>query len=342
MTNNGANQDLIWRAFARRGLGKSAVTSLTTDGSGFRIAATEGYDVPAEFSAGSLIINDKPPTSAVIGELLPLVVVDRDVTAASVVVRATNSTTGDTAALTLAQTSSGRFAGSLRCLFPGEDGGPGVALPAQPGDAISITYANARNEAGAPETIEVQTVAGRRVEIYAADFEGGIPGWTLTNLWHVTERRSASATHSLYFAKQKGVNETKSFTPAGTNGSAISPGSDLRNLTGARLEFDYAFLGAFVGNPTTLSGDVFTLNARNYPFIGTSPLTAEDPRLQVFFDLRPDNSLVFHQASVDLRSLGSRIAYLSLSFSASTADIPRKKLEGFYVDNIRVTAVSMK
>jgi fungalysin metallopeptidase (M36) len=341
INNDGANQDLIWRAFARRGLGKSAVTLLSTDGSGFRIAAAEGYDVPAEFSAGSLIINDKPATPAVIGELLPLVVVDRDITAASVDVRATNLRTGDTAAITLQQTSAGRFAGSLRTLFPGQEGGPGVALAAQPGDAISIIYANARNEAGVPETIEVQTVAGRRVEVYATDLESGVAGWTLTNLWHLTERRSASATHSLYFAKQKGVNEAKSFTPGGTNGSAISPGSDLRNLTGARLEFDYAFVGAMFGQ-TNLSGDVFTVNARNYPFIGTFPLTAEDPRLQIFFDLRPDSTAVFRHASIDLRFLGSRSAYLSLNFSASTADIARKKLEGLYVDNIRVTAVSTK
>lgn len=342
MFNNGSNQDLIWRAFARRGLGKSAMTSLTTDGSGFRIAATEGYDVPAEFSAGSLIINEKPFTPAVIGELLPLVVVDRDVTSASVEVRATNLRTRDNAALTLPQTSSGRFAGSLRCLFPGQDGGPGVALAAQPGDTISIIYTNARNDAGAPETIEVRTVAGRRVDIYSADFEGGGASWTLTTLWHVTERRSASATHSLYFAKQKGVNESKSFTPAGTSGSAYSQSSDLRDLTGARLEFEYAFVGSMAGNQTNLTGDVFTLSARNYPFIGTITLPAEDPRLQVFFDLRPDSTAVFHQASVDLRFLGSRSAYLALSFSASSADIPRKKLEGFYVDNIRLTAVSTK
>jgi hypothetical protein len=321
-------------------LGKSAVTSLTTSGSGFRIEATEGYDVSAEFSAGSLIIDEKPPTRAVIGELLPLVVVDRDVTAASVEVRAANLRTGETVVITLLQTSPGRFAGSLRCLFPGQDGGPGLALAAQPGDVISIRYANAGNEAGVPETIEVQTVAGRRVEVYAANFEAAISDWTLTNLWHVTERRSASATHSLYFAKQKGLNEAKSFTPAGSNGSAYTPGSDLRNLTGARLEFDYVFLGAIVGDQTNLSGDVFTLSARNYPFIGTFPLTAEDPRLLVFFDLRPDSSAVFHQASVDLRFLESHSAYLALSFSAATADIPRKKLEGFYVDNIRVTAVS--
>ena len=342
ISNNGANQDLIWRAFARRGLGKSAVTSLIPEGVGFRIAVTEGYDLPPAFSAGSLIIDDKPSTPAVIGEPLPLVVVDRDIAAASVEVRATNLRTGEAATLTLLQTTPSRFAGSLKCLFPGQEGGPGVALAAVPGDVISITYANARNEAGLPETIEVQTVTGRRIDVYTADFESGVSGWTLTNLWHVTERRSASASHSLYFAKQKGVNEAKSFTPAGTAGSAISPGSDLRDLTGARLEFDYIFLGASVGTPTTPAGDLFTLNARNYPFIGTSPLSAEDPRLQVFFDLRPESSAVFRHASVDLRPLGGRSAYLTLNFSSSTSDIIRKKLEGFYVDNLRVTAVSTK
>jgi hypothetical protein len=341
ISNNGINQDLIWRAFARRGLGKSAAASLLFDGSGFRIVATEAYDVPAEFSAGSLIINDKPSTPAVIGELLPLVVVDRDLTTASVEVRATNLKTGETATITLQQTSSGRFAGSLRCLFPGQEGGPGVALAAQPGDTLSITYANARNEAGVPETIEVQTVAARRVEVYAANFESGVPGWILTDFWHLTERRSSSATHSLYFAKQKGVNEAKSFTQAGTSGSAYSPGLDLRNLTGARLEFDYVFVGAVLAGQT-LNGDVLTLNARNYPFVGAFPLTAEDPRLLVLFDFRPESSVVFRQAGIDLRFLDNRSAYLALSFSASTADIARKKLEGFYVDNIRVTAVSTK
>ena len=51
-TGGGANQDLIWRAFARRGLGRSASTSLATSGVGFRIIAKEAYDVPAEVTAG--------------------------------------------------------------------------------------------------------------------------------------------------------------------------------------------------------------------------------------------------------------------------------------------------
>ncbi|MFY9556951.1 MAG: M36 family metallopeptidase [Blastocatellia bacterium] len=336
LTNGGANQALIWRAFAGRGLGKSAIASLISPSSGFRIVATEGYDVPPEFSSGSLVINDKPSTPAVIGELLPLIVVDRDVAASSINVVATNTVTGATAAITLAQSAPGRFAGSLRCVSPGQDGGPDVALAASPGDAISITYANARDEAGVPETIEARTVAGRRIEVYATDFEHGFGDWLLSSLWHGTERRAASATHSLYYAKQKGVNEAKSFAPVGISGSAYSPAADFQSLPGARLDFDYAFLGAVQGKT---SGDLFTINARNYPFFGTSQLTAEDPRLQLTFDLRPDGSATFKQASIDFRFLGTGNAYLNLLFTASSADIVRKKLEGLYVDNIRMTAV---
>ncbi|MEK6405727.1 MAG: M36 family metallopeptidase [Acidobacteriota bacterium] len=342
ITNNGANQDLIWRAFARRGLGKSATAALATPVSGFRIAATEGYDVPAELSAGSLIINDKPSTPAVIGELLPLVVLDRDLTSSSIEVLATNLRTGANATFTLASGLPGRYAGTLRCLFPGQDGGPGAALAVVPGDPISVAYSNARNEAGKAETIEVRTLAGRRVQVYAADFEQGAADWSLTSFWHLTERRAAGGSRSLYFAKQKGSNEAKSFTPLGSSGSAFSPAAGLHSLSGARLEFDYAFVGLQPGGPTSSAGDLFTLNARNSPFIGSSPLSAEDPRLFVFFDLRGEGSAVFHPVSIDLRFLGSGSAYLGLSFFASTADIARKKLEGFYIDNIRVTAVSTK
>lgn len=341
IANNGANQDLIWRAFARRGLGKSAAMADPVS-SGFRIVATEGYDVPAEFSAGSLIINDKPSTLAVIGELLPLVVVDRDLTSSSIDVLTTNSRTGATASFTLASGSPGRYAGTLRCLFPGQDGGPGAALAVEPGDPISVAYSNARNEAGKAEIIEVRTLAGRRVQVYAADFEQGAADWSLTSFWHLTERRAAGGTHSLYFAKQKGVNEAKSFAPFGSTGSAFSPAADLQGLSGGRLEFDYAFVSFLPGVPTGSDGDWFRLSAQNFPFTGPSTLSVEDPRLFVTFDLRGESGALFHPVSIDLRFLGSGSAYLGLSFTASTDDFVRKKLEGFYIDNIRVTAVSTK
>src|SRR5262249_38949965 len=79
-TNAGANQELIWRSFARRGLGLSASTAIAPPGVGFRTTAVEGFDIPPQFSSGEVLINDKPGTPAVLTETLPLIVVDRNAT----------------------------------------------------------------------------------------------------------------------------------------------------------------------------------------------------------------------------------------------------------------------
>ncbi|HXG95146.1 MAG TPA: M36 family metallopeptidase [Blastocatellia bacterium] len=343
LTNNGANQDLIWRAFARRGLGRSASTSLTPPSEGFRLAATEGYDVPPEVTAGSLVINDKPPVAAVISETLPVVVADRDLmNAASVDVTVKNLASGNTATFTLAASEPGRFASVLRVLPPGVDAGPGPAIIAQPGDELVISYANARNESGAAETLEAHVTAGRRVTVYEYDFERGERGWTLFSAWHLTERRAASATHSLYFAKQKGENERKSFTKAGSSGASLSPQIDFNGLIKPQLEFDYFFSGALTGDGANPAGDLLTVGARNYPFTTSSAPASGAPVLGISFDARPQSDSLFHHAAVDLRFIGTERGFLSFSFAASRADINRKKLEGFYLDNVRVTAVSMR
>jgi hypothetical protein len=343
-TNNGANQDLIWGAFARRGLGKSATVSNVSSPVGFRISATEAYDVPVEFSAGALVINDKPPAPAVIGEPLTLVVVDRDLAAStSVDVRAVNERTGAGVTLTLTQSGgAGRFAGSLSLNFPAQDGGPRLALAANPGDVISITYSNARNSSGAAETVEARTLAGRRTTVYSLDFEQGAVGWTLQGDWHITERRSVSPARSLYFAARKGENDSKSYTKKGRSGQAFSPQVDLGGLIRPRLEFDYFFSGATGGDAARPTGDVLNLVASNYPFVGSTAQFASEARLLVNYDLRPLTEAAFHTTSVDLTFIETRRAYLSFNFSPSAADLKRKKLEGFYVDNVRITAVSTR
>src|SRR5581483_161338 len=118
-TNHGANQDLIWRAFAGRGLGRSATTQLATSGAGFRMAATESYDVPAEATAGALVINDRPDTPIVIGETVNLILSDRDLTnAATVEVHVKNPRLGSDVPLTLRADSAGHFAATLPVLLP--------------------------------------------------------------------------------------------------------------------------------------------------------------------------------------------------------------------------------
>jgi hypothetical protein len=333
-TNNGANQELIWRAFAKRGLGQSASTSLTAPTVGYHLAAVEGYDIPPDVSAGALLINDRAPHLAAIGETLPLVLVDRDLTGqSSLDVRATNTRTGETITFTLAANVPGKFVGALRTVAAGSDGGPGASLSAQPGDEIAIAYANARNETGAAETVEVRATAARRVTVYAIDFEQEADDWLLQSDWHMTTRRAASVTHSLYFAKQKGGHEKKSYTKAGSFGVAYAPEVKLQNLVKPQLEFDYYFSGALESPP-----DLLSLAARNYPFNG--PPVADAPPLTLAFDLQPDAAPAFKPVRIDLQFIGKTRAYLSFTITASRSEMSRKKLEGVYLDNLRITALS--
>ncbi len=333
-TNNGANQDLIWRAFARRGLGKFASTSLTAPRTGYRISATANYEVPPEVSAGAIVINDRPNSPVVIGEQVAIVVVDRDLLAApSIDVHVRNSRTGTDTVLSLPQSIPGRFTNAVSILPVEADGGPGARITAQPGDEFVISYANQRNESGAFEAIEMRVVAGRRITLYSIDFEQDAPEWLLQGYWHLTKRRAASDTHSLYFSKKKGSNDRKSYTKAGSSGVAYPPIIELQNMAKPQLEFDYYFSG--LETPS----DLMSLSARNFPFTGG--LTVPDePTLPLTFDVRPAAETVFRQAKVDLQYIGNKRAYFSFTCTASSADVKRNKFEGFYLDNVRITAIS--
>ena len=333
-TNSGANQDLIWRAFARRGLGRFAFTSLPAPRTGYRISATENYEVPPEVSAGAIVINDRPNSPVVIGEQVAIVVVDRDLMAApSIDVHVRNSRTGAETVLNLPRSNPGRFSNAVGILPVEADGGPGARITAQPGDEFVISYANERNESGAFETVEMRVVAGRRVTLYSIDFEQDAPEWLLQGYWHLTKRRAASATHSLYFSKKKGSNDRKSYTKAGSSGVAYPPTIELQNLAKPQLEFDYYFSG--LETPS----DLMSLSVRNFP-ISVGSTVSDDPLLPLTFDVRPTAETEFRQAKVDLQYTGNKRIFLSFTFTASSAGVKRNKFEGFYLDNVRVTAVS--
>ncbi|HEX8090253.1 MAG TPA: M36 family metallopeptidase, partial [Blastocatellia bacterium] len=165
--NGGANQDLIWRAFAGRGLGSSA-TVTSTSSNGYRINAVEAYDVAPEASTGDLVINDRPDSPIVIGEQVEIVVTDRDLLDSPAVdVHAKNMRTGADTVFDLRRGRPGRFAATIALAPPEAAGRQGVNIIAQPGDEIVFSYANARNKAGEAETVEIRRVAGRRVTLYA-------------------------------------------------------------------------------------------------------------------------------------------------------------------------------
>ncbi len=332
MTNSGANQGLIWKAFARRGMGASAAATSGDFSSTGIEGIIEGYDVPPQFSAGSLVINDKLPAPAAVGEPLPLVVTDLDLLeSASVEVRAANLRTGQEVPLTLEASEPGRFAGGLRISRPEEAGGPLAGLLAEPGDSISITYANARNETGAAEKIVVHTVAARRISIRDEGFEEGAQGWVFLrngdgnkNLWHITDRLGIGSSHSLYYAKEK---PSKSFVPKDSSGAVISTAIDLRGALKPRLEFDYFF------------------NDQPRDFVIAEVLTnffapSEDPtRSAVLGLLIPDEAVQHLTFSLRRFENHSSVSLLFL-YTASSSGTNRKNSMGIYIDNIRLTALS--
>jgi len=116
---------------------------------------------------------------------------------------------------------------------------------------------------------------------------------------------------------------------------AYTPIIELQNMAKPQLEFDYYFSG--LETPS----DLMSLTARNFPFSGTST-DPDEPTLPLTFDVRPNTDTAFRQAKVDLQYIGRRRAYFSFSFITSSADVKRNKFEGFYLDNARVTAVSIQ
>ena len=338
LTNNGANQELLWKAFARRGLGASASTSRAFPGQGFRIQAVEAFDVPPVATSGMLTVNDRPQMPAVQFEPLPLVVSDRDLDSeTSVSVQVVNLSNGSTTNLILSRTAAGRFSGQLRVVPPGSASSGNVV--ASTGDTLSIRYQNERDDSGGQETIEVRVKVGRRVELLKEDFDQGISGWSFPsnnngkpNHWHLTERRSSSAQSSLYFAKKRGSGDAKSYTEAMSLGEATAPVFDSTGLISPRLEFDYYFSGL---GSTGGTADVVTVLG------GTLSKGPDDASFSLTYDIKPTSSGSFERGVIDLRFADNRSAVMSFVFTASEAKVKRKDYEGFYLDRVRVTAVSV-
>jgi len=331
--NDRADLDLIWRAFARRGLGVFADTGDPDDPIVSGIEVTESFEVPPQFTAGLFFINDKSSALTLVGESLPLVVVDRDkIGENEVTVDARNERTGDQVAVKLTVTeSAGRFTGSLGTLMPGQGGSP-QSIAAVPGDVISITYANESNESGAAEVIEANTTAARRVVVYEDNFDqafGWVNGRTTINgvvqpnLWHLTEHRAVSLPNALSFSKEKGG---KVFAPRSSIGLVVSPFIDGEEFFEPELELDYLFNG-FPGGLFEFPDEVIVL--------------ADGSSGSAQFSLLATDATNFQTASASLKPLSeSSLILIVFFYFGSDARVNRKDFESIFIDNIRITALS--
>ena len=229
VNNNGANQCLLWQAFAKRGIGFRADTTDSND-----VVPVESLD-PAPYcsDAGTIAINrvDYLP-----GETLNLSLGDRNASGA-VTAQVTTSKTGDSETITLTPEPNvqGSYIAALR-LTRGRARANDGALQGsvEAGDQIVVTYNDANDGGGVSKQVRVNANFAREGSRFEDTIEEGNRGWIAEGSWAITNLRSASARFSW------------TDSPAGryvgnTNSSLVSPLFDLTGLSEVTLSFGQSY-----------------------------------------------------------------------------------------------------
>ncbi len=221
VNNNGANQCLLWQAFAKRGLGYSASARDVNDR-----RPEESFDAPPFCSDLGTLKLDKQ--NYVNGEGVAITLGDRNAKA-PVTVQVTSSITGDqeTIPLTPNIAQAGSYSGFIKTQATRKQANDGLLQASvDAGDQIFVTY----NDAESIVPITAKATLVREKMVFADNVERGNQGWIATGSWAITNAASASATHSW------------ADSPAGnyqnlSDSSLTSPLFDLTNLSAVTLVF---------------------------------------------------------------------------------------------------------
>ena len=166
------------------------------------------------------------------------------------------------------------------------------------------------------------------------DMEGGENGWTATGLWHRTNRRAASGVFSWWFG-QEGTGTYE--TGARTFGALTSPSIDLTGVSNAVVEWDQVLRTEGFGQAINLGNG----NSSAY-------LNADAGRLLISVDggswvtlshLAHNNSgggFEHHKVNISRFAGGST----RIRFDIDTIDAISNSLEGWFIDNVRVSRLS--
>jgi uncharacterized protein (TIGR03437 family) len=217
VNNNGANQCLLWQAFAKRGLGFSAFARDVNDR-----RPTESFDAPPFCSDRATVKFDNP--NYVNGESANVTLHDRNAKA-PVTVQITSSVTGDQETITL--TPDAAQAGSFHAIVKTQaarkqanDGLLQASVDA--GDKLIVTYTDA--DTAAPITAQAAFV--REKIIFDDNVERGNQGWIATGNWAITSAGSRVWTDSPN-GNYQNLNDS----------SLTSPLFDLTNFSDVTLAF---------------------------------------------------------------------------------------------------------
>lgn len=307
VNNQGADQCLLWQAFAKRGMGYSASTQGVEDP-----APSEAFDAPPYCSdTGSVHLNK---SNYLIGETVRVSVGDRNA-AGTVRVKLTSTVTGDQETLTLTPDAvfAGAFSGSLRLAAGRAVPGNGMLeAMVEAGDQIKVTYVDPNPAPGG--AAESSAVAGvvREKTLFEDRVESGNQGWLATGGWAITTQRAASPTHS--WTDSPGGNYANN-----SAATITSAPFDCRGLSDVSLSFShsYDFEAGFDFGIVEFSTDDGTTWTRAGSFTG--------------------RSTQFGPVSLSLEALNNqpqaRIRFRIQSDASVTGD-------GWYIDDIRLTGRS--
>jgi hypothetical protein len=198
-------------------------------------------------------------------------------------------------------------------------GGDNDGYP-EPGESISmpVTLRNtSTNTTFSDISATLSAIWFNEEALFSDDIEAGQDGWTCDGLWHLTEHRSYSATHSWYY----GIEDVWNYDTGGNNsGSLVSPPINLTGLSGASLTFWYWY-------ETEDEGSMWDQRWVLISVDGGFP----EPLEQLF----GDDMNTWQQHTTDLSGyVGHSVQVI---FSFDTIDDVGNDYEGWYVDDVIVT-----
>jgi uncharacterized protein (TIGR03437 family) len=309
VNNGGANQCVIWQAFAKRGMGLGSKTLDASD-----TAPGETFDNAPYCSDTGIITLDK--NNYVTGETLRLTLGDRNATG-TVAVQINSTATGDVETLLLSPEPAipGSFSGSVRIAAGRAKSGDGVLhASADRADQINITYNDPNGDNGGPAQINAKALITREKAIFEDDVERGNGGWFPTGLWAMASVPVIPGASSIVWTDSPGGDYGNR-----SSSSLTSRPLDLTGLSEVTLAFShkYDLQNRFDYGLVEFSNDNGSTWQRIAAFTGSQGY--------------------FAQARISLRVLdGQPMARIRFRITTDAAQVA----DGWYIDDIRIVARS--
>ena len=178
INNGGANQCDLWTGFAERGLGFSA----TTAGSG-SLVATDGFDVSPTGCISSAGVVAFDATEYTCGDTIGILAADLDLAGTVTLDVLVEATGGDWEIVTLNETASGVFSGSLPVQKASVSTNNGTLKGSSVAQTITVTYSDVDTGGGLPADVTDTATFKACPDVLISITLDTDPGWTTEGQW---------------------------------------------------------------------------------------------------------------------------------------------------------------